>query len=384
MAPHLTTLAKERIRTRRWSGGGVGLDEVAERMARMRAQLAHDEAEEPGRPHTRGAVMNMLVCGDSRLAAEAAARAAKALALHHPSRTVVVVGESARREAMDAEVEIEWHLLMGSPQVAYEQVVLRVPLAALEGLPAMVAPLLLGDVPTYLWWTGARGVDRRALSAAPACQAWIVDSATFMPPGPAIVELARLAGAATLGLGDLHWARSGPWREALAQAFNAPTRRPLLGAVTEVAIRHGRGSGGLAAALLLAGWLAARLRWRLLRPGTFGGEEVEARFQGPGGREVRVTAGRGGTAGHEPAALEAVSVVSSWRGRRGAVELSSRGGGGGAIVVESTGPGEALRYALPVGSHDEADLLCNLIPELTDDRVYSQSLRAAAQLVASG
>ena len=60
---------------------------------------------------------------------------------------------------------------------------------------------------------------------------------------------------------DLAWLRSTPWRERLAATFDPDTVRPELSTIDGITIRHHPECA--AAALLLVGWLASRLDWRV-------------------------------------------------------------------------------------------------------------------------
>ena len=64
----------------------------------------------------------------------------------------------------------------------------------------------------------------------------------------------------TTAVSDLSWTRLTPWRRLIAQFFDSPSLQPYLDRLTAVDIEHDAGSA--AQALLLAGWLAARLGWR--------------------------------------------------------------------------------------------------------------------------
>jgi glucose-6-phosphate dehydrogenase assembly protein OpcA len=59
---------------------------------------------------------------------------------------------------------------------------------------------------------------------------------------------------------DLAWLRTTPWRERLAASFDPPRRRNALSRLDRLTIRHRPASR--ASALLLAGWLCARLGWK--------------------------------------------------------------------------------------------------------------------------
>ena len=62
------------------------------------------------------------------------------------------------------------------------------------------------------------------------------------------------------------WARLLPWRETIAELFDTPDLSGALTAIEEVTIEHETWSedGPSPPAVLLAGWLAGRLRWRPL------------------------------------------------------------------------------------------------------------------------
>jgi len=94
----------------------------------------------------------------------------------------------------------------------------------------------------------------------------LTDSRDEPDPRAALTRVEALARRAHVV--DLSWLRGTPWRERVAAAFDPPARRGALRRLTGLTVRHRRDSG--AAALLLAGWLAARLGWRpapLLRDG---------------------------------------------------------------------------------------------------------------------
>ena len=77
---------------------------------------------------------------------------------------------------------------------------------------------------------------------------------------------------------DLNWARLTPWRELLARFFDVPEWRPFLDAISGVRAGFAVDMDGReihpSQALLLIGWLAARLGWRAaehLAPSEAGG-----------------------------------------------------------------------------------------------------------------
>jgi glucose-6-phosphate dehydrogenase assembly protein OpcA len=143
------------------------------------------------------------------------------------------------------------------------------------------------DVPVMLWWPrGEPSDDPRYLKFADIVDRVIVDSATFATPEAGLARMAALlnpdpstgsgvaagrgdhaGGSSGVGMtiSDLSWSRLTPWRELAAQFFDAPALIPHLAEITRVTVDYETHAGATAdrsQALLLVGWLAARLGWR--------------------------------------------------------------------------------------------------------------------------
>jgi hypothetical protein len=135
------------------------------------------------------------------------------------------------------------------------------------------------------------------------------------PPG----SCARLTSSTWRGFAT-------PWRERLATSFDPPGRLATLRDLNAVSIRHARGSA--ASGLLLAGWLASRLRWD---PGA--GIEIALEpfdqetpglagitVSGGDGFSLSLDRGPGGLCAHERAAAggeHAWQVLGASRGEAG-------------------------------------------------------------------
>src|SRR5207237_955526 len=145
-----------------------------------------------------------------------------------------------------------------------EIVTLHVRGAAADHLDALVDPLLVSGVPTYLWWMGTPPFDKRELlEALRICDGLVVDSAQFERPYHTFRGLSELLKVAhhRMGLGDMQWARLKPWRESIAQFFTPRDRRAFLNGISEVGVDYeGEGRGNRIAASLLTGGLAPGVR----------------------------------------------------------------------------------------------------------------------------
>jgi glucose-6-phosphate dehydrogenase assembly protein OpcA len=132
-------------------------------------------------------------------------------------------------------------------------------------VPGTSLPLLVPDVPVMRWWPrGEPFGDPRLAKYLGLVDRMIVDSATFAAPEDGLAEQARLMDAG-IAISDLAWARLTPWRELIAQFFDAPAMLPHLDAIERVVVEYQAREGEAPdriQAMLLVGWLGSRLGWR--------------------------------------------------------------------------------------------------------------------------
>ncbi len=124
---------------------------------------------------------------------------------------------------------------------------------------SLVAELTVPDVPTVLWWSGARLLRSRTFSGIAAqAQTVLVDSSGQARDEETVRELGEFAERfPNASLQDLAFMRLLPWQDIIAQFFDDPALREDLFSIDSLAIE----SGSEAEALYLAGWLASRLSW---------------------------------------------------------------------------------------------------------------------------
>ena len=249
-----------------WGGQATSIDALERELARLRrAALAH--AKERGITLARASVLNLVVYSEREVHARRAARALEELALRHPSRAIVLLGDRDR-EGVVASVQLHCHVPQadGAQPVLYEQILARVRGDFDERVASVVIPLLVPDLPVFLWWTGTPPSDARHLDdLVTLADRFIVDSADFARADRTLPEIARLMRL-RVGITDLNWARLTHWRELIAQFFDVPTLRPFLDGITGLRAGFAVDMDGRdihpSQALLLLGWLASRLTWR--------------------------------------------------------------------------------------------------------------------------
>jgi glucose-6-phosphate dehydrogenase assembly protein OpcA len=136
------------------------------------------------------------------------------------------------------------------------------------------------DLPLFVWWQGALTLnfEERLYSRI---HTLIVDSSAWAQPQVELASLLEASAAASFDVRDLSWTRSHFLRTALASSFQDVKAREHLPMIESVEITHAVGQK--CSALLLAGWIAQRLKAVLddSRPGLC--------FKKPDGAALRVT-----------------------------------------------------------------------------------------------
>jgi hypothetical protein len=179
------------------------------------------------------------------------------VARHHPARVILLHHDpdATGGRALLAPAAYVGVSTFGPPDAHYgvERIVIR---SACDeaALPSIVRPLILGDVPTSVWWTDdLSGAPPLAPLVAMGRQL-LYDSRQWRDVRQGVLTLARLM---TLPFGpdlaDVNWRRLLPVRQALVHACKSCDRakRPRL---TSVHVRHRQGESALA--WLFAGWLS--------------------------------------------------------------------------------------------------------------------------------
>ena len=276
-----------------WHGESVSIADVLNALNRARRKFAQLDAGDQEHPHPRNCVMTLVAVVPDAAEEKRAIKAITDISMHHPCLAVVVRDQpQIRAGRIDATVNA--HPISGpfDQPAPCELVTLHVHGAAGSHLAALVDPLLVSGVPTYLWWAATPPFGAGELTdALRICDALVVDSSRFDRPYHSFLGLAELAGRShkRLGLADFQWERLTPWRETAAQFFSPQERRGLVRAIAEVGIDYaGEGRGNRIAAAMMAGWLASALDWKLEHAAAGGGGVVAALYKAEGWRPVQV------------------------------------------------------------------------------------------------
>jgi glucose-6-phosphate dehydrogenase assembly protein OpcA len=217
--------------------------EVEERLADLR--LKQRDAG------TRTSVMTHVAWAPPRWA-DAAKRTLAGLEELHPSRTILLFPEPSRRDSIDVDVALKCFTIPGSSrQVCSDVIELRLGGRRSRAPGSIVEPLLITDLPTFCRWRGLPPWGKSELEQlVDVCDRLVVDSSEWRGLPAAYDKLAGLFDR--IAVSDIAWGRGLGWRARLAQEW------PEIRRIEKLAV-----TGPKADALLLAGWLRARLRKRV-------------------------------------------------------------------------------------------------------------------------
>jgi glucose-6-phosphate dehydrogenase assembly protein OpcA len=344
-----------------WSAQGTTPDAIEEA---LRDLLAQRHAENPSFVSAR--VLNMIAFVDREWSGEIANRLS-GVGRYHASRLLILSYEP-RRQRLDARATIAAE----EPEpdelgLLHETVVVELGERHLDDLLTIADPLVVTDLPTLLWSPHGHPDARDAL--LPLAQAVLVDSVDEPVWREAIDRACSLTDRVYVV--DLAWLRSTPWRERIAATFDPPRRRPELNAITTITVRHHPAS--TLAAMLLIGWLAARLEWEvgplvsdgpaLVGKAHAGRQDIALRLEAAPEQQVR--------------GLEGITLETASNGR-----LSLDRGPGGLRANSHDARGIERTWTIVGASRGERGILGEGIRQaLLRDPTYAPALKAAHAMV---
>jgi glucose-6-phosphate dehydrogenase assembly protein OpcA len=389
-----------------WQERDTSVRAIAGHLASLWAVADTDEAggplvREKGLPHARASVLNLIVTVVDGAAADRAVRTLLGLGVRHPSRAIVVVPDEGETGGgpLDATISTHCneHVNGGGDRVCYEEIMLTVRGEAADHLSGVVAPLLIHDLPTHVWWPGDPPFgDPVFEQVVEMGDRVLVDSGDFADLLGGLRRLAQLRRRS--GVGDLSWERLAWWQELTAQFFDAPRFRRYLPNLSRLRIRYAvtppRSArhdeddevapgtvSPMAQALLYAGWIATRLGWRRHRtiaPLTDGGFRLRLE-----GKHEMIDLDVQPVATDEVRPGDLLSVRLRSLGETGAAEFIIDREADAATVATNADGMTALLRQVGMESPREPELLSAQLTMDVVDPVYEDALRAAAILLAS-
>jgi hypothetical protein len=294
----------------------------------------------------------------------------------HPSRTIIIVArpnESVSR--IETELAAHCHIASGLEQkVCCEEITMTVSGPPANHLHSVLAPLLIPDLPNYVWWIGGLPHDHHLFGdMMDTADRFIVDSARFTRTALDLPQLEHLSTRSdNCALGDLNWQRLSPWRQLLVQECTTPALQPHIRQVTSVKLAFARNKNDQrwSQVLLMAGWLSRFLSL----------DSSALRIDGPGAGRITqddrdVTFKMVPTEFPGAMAGDLVSIDVRWNAGDETSSLAiSRKADPLHLDIVIHEPNNTLQKHARVESGDEGAALGRALNSLTHDPEYSDAL----------
>jgi glucose-6-phosphate dehydrogenase assembly protein OpcA len=345
-------------------------------------QLIREAQGSGEEPVQRVRMSNLVVyCDDETRASEVAAQVPDIVAVH-PARVLVLIGAPSEPDGpVTATGSVCCHRLGKGRQTASEIVTLRAAGSAVETLHFAARSLVIGDLPTNLWWAAKAppGLAGTLLyNLAENAQQIIYDSIGWVDPAHGVSTTAawlehaeRTTAERWRVASDLNWRRLKYWRRLLSQALDPGSAPGAAEAITAIVVEHG--PHAVVQAWELISWLAQQLDWSVQTGKVQPNVEIDWDFASPA-RPVRVRVRR--LADGLPR-IHRVRLESQLSGKPVALNVVRESEERLAITLEGV-PSEPRTMTIPPQS--PAELVGRQLSDRERDPVFRDSMAVARVL----
>jgi glucose-6-phosphate dehydrogenase assembly protein OpcA len=271
------------ITTRSFLSGRLAHVDIAKIERELAAAwAAAEDSENEGDHVTRACALNLVLFSSDTDTETVAGNLLDEITINHPCRAILVVARPSKNEpgsnaTVDAWVSARCHITDSKSrrQICCEQITVRGEGASTNELASVVLPLVLSDVPVFLWWRDKLD-PQKLVPFISGLDHVIVDSSksenveSFFQSLELTNKLLKDTKHKPT-LGDLNWRRSLPWRKATALSFDdqqGPLPLSSIYSLKELEISfqtsaNQKNKNNLNEPLLFVGWIATRLTWNV-------------------------------------------------------------------------------------------------------------------------
>ena len=337
------------------------------------------------RPVQRTRMANLVVyCASQKRAASLNAEIPEVVNVH-PARVLLLVADE---ESASTELEttvLVRPLRLGSHGFSFsEQVTLTAGCGAVHHLPFAVRALLIGDLPTNLWWAAPVPPPFAGpilYELAEHAQQIVYDSMGWPDPARGVAatagwleQIERAGPGCWRVASDINWRRLKYWRRMLTQSLEGAEDRGLFESAAEIRIEHG--PHAVVQAWLLMSWLTEQLEWKVQTGRVEAGVEMSWRFHGPSGEPVL----RIHRADDGPPEVLRIRIGCRIDDRNSALDLFVQDGQRLAMRVEGI---EESPRTMTVPPHSPAELVGRQLSDRERDPAFRAAMSVAQVMARS-
>ena len=223
----------------------------------------------------RTSVMNLVVVARRPETGERCAAIIHDLTGRHPSRTLIVTPADPDGPSW-VDANIQAHCMVASetaPATCAETIYMMCGGESGRHLEAIVAPLLIHDLPVTLWWPDEPPLPAHTgANVLEICDRLVIDGSSWHGSGlPQLRRMAMFQQRRPIAISDFALIRQSRWREAIASVFDRPDVLPFVNHVRAITVTYSvREDSGIEASNVVkpvyhVAWLASRLGMRVVQ-----------------------------------------------------------------------------------------------------------------------
>ena len=369
-------------------GKGIDAAKLERELNAMWSEMSAPDGGGGAAGVVRACVLNLVVYAEGAEERAEVDDFLSAVVERHPCRAIVLAAERGAEESrLEAFVSTRCQLSSrGSKRICGEQITIEAAGAAVDTASSAVAPLLVPDVPVFLWWKDIPHYDDRLFTRLTGmADRVVIDSASFDRPHEDLRQLAVLLEGGRTRLSDLNWGRLTSWRALVAGFWDVADYRDSLAQIERIVIEYDPPDSSheqiAPKALLALGWVASCLGWEVSEEGaTFDDKRAHFNLK-DGDREIEaVLAATNDVAGRDGWLTSL--TISTTTGDEFFVELllEERRLRTGARLRDA---GHACERVLGYEARTEGERLSAELDILSRDEIYESAVGAAARLLAA-
>lgn len=334
----------------------------------------------------RACVLNLVVYANQE-EREEVDKLLEAVTKRNPCRAIVLIADREASESkLAATASTRCQLSpRGVNQICGEQITIEAGGAVVERAATAVSPLLVPDVPVFLWWKDIPHHEDKLFNDLSAmADRVVIDSASFDHPHEDLLRLAKILKSGRLRLSDLNWGRLTSWRSLVASFWDVADYRESLAEIESVRIEYDPPDSShdeiAPKALVALGWIASCLGWEVEAHSSSiaGGEACfKMRYKG---REIESVLAAGDDVAGRDGMLTSLTIRTA-RGDEFYVELRLEEGKLRTGARLAGDGGHTVGRVLGYEARGEGERLNSELDILTRDTLYESAVALAADML---
>ncbi len=336
---------------------------------------------------TRASVLNLIVVTPDQESTDHAQDVAERLSKIHPCRVILFHQTLATGRRPVPDIHATCEAGGDEPSVpCIERIRIPVSRQMYPQLSALVQPLIIPELPAYLWWLGQPDTaDPTFIAMARASNLTILDSLNFDSTND-LSSIFELEGQLPVrsSIADVNWQRLQPWRELTAQCFDIRSIQWSLSCIREVEIDAGQINGRAlpVQSLLLTAWLAHCLGWQPFEARRTRDDRWYIGMYDQHGEHVRIILrsrpSEPAWAGHM---LSMSMSAQNSQGEQSSITLSRSRESSLIRMNARTGLANTLHHAVHHPLLPDEALLVPILETTTRDHLFDSSLERAVEIM---